>query len=78
MTFRAITNLLKSGYIVVQEAAVYLHKTKCSMERLVNKSHPIEFQGEFKAKSDNDNINDLRSLIRQATIKGDLKRKYTF
>ena len=45
MTFRAITNLLKSGYIVVQEAAVYLHKTKCSMKRPVNKSYPVEFQG---------------------------------
>ena len=48
-----------------------------SILRPINKLYLLEFQGEFKIKSNNDNINDSRPTGQQAAIIAHLKRKYT-
>ena len=57
--------------------AVNIYEENHSILRPINKLYPLEFQGEFKIKSDNDNINDSRPKRQQAGIIAHLKRKYT-
>ena len=63
----------------MRAAKIYLGKTKRVIQRPINKLYPVEYNDEFKRKEksdDNDVDGDIKRPRREATIIGEVRRRY--
>ena len=63
----------------MRAAKIYLGKTKRVIQRPINKLYPVEYSDEFKRKEksdDNDVDGDIKRPRREATIIGEVRRRY--